>query len=71
MKYWTVLWFSATSNDICYLIMSFFKYTLAFKCNEVKSMARAAQATYEQQLIDKYRANPKALYEYMIDKSKL
>ena len=33
-------------------------------------MVRAAQATYEQQLINKFRANPKALYGYMRYKSK-
>jgi len=42
----------------------------AFKRNEVKSMVRAAQATYERQLIDKFSANPKALYGYVRDKSK-
>ena len=42
----------------------------AFNRNEVKSVVRVAQATYEQQLIDKFRANPKALYRYMRNKSK-
>ena len=39
--------------------------TYAFKRDEVESVVRAAQATYKQQSIDKFRANPKALYGYM------
>ena len=38
--------------------------------NEVKSMVRAAQAKYDQQLIQKLHTNPKALYGYVRDKSK-
>jgi len=39
--------------------------------NKVKSMIRAAQAKHDQQLIDRFNANPKALYGYMRDKSGL
>ena len=35
------------------------------KRNEVKSQIRFAQASHEQQLIDKFQTNPKALYGYM------
>ena len=41
-------------------------YTI--KRNKVKSMTRAAQAKYDQKLIDKFHDNPKALYGYMRDK---
>jgi len=34
---------------------------------EIKSMIKAAQAKHDQQLIDKFNANPKALYGYMRD----
>ena len=34
-------------------------------------MIRAAQAKHDQQLIDKFNANPKALYGYMMDRSGL
>ena len=53
-------------------LYSTFKYThqpsdyaaYTIKRKKVKSMARAAQAKYDQQLIDKFHANPKALYGY-------
>ena len=38
------------------------------KRNEVKSQIRFAQASHEQQLIDKFQTNPKALYGYMRNK---
>jgi len=41
-------------------------YTI--KWNKVKSMIRAAQAKHDQNLIDKFHNNPKALYGYMRDK---
>ena len=39
--------------------------------NKVKSLIRAAQAKPDQQFIDKFNANPKALYGYMRDRSGL
>ena len=39
--------------------------------NEVKSLIRAAKAKQDTQLIEKLHTNPKALYGYMRDKSRL
>jgi len=41
-------------------------YTI--KQNKVNSMIRAAQAKHDQNLIDEFHDNPKALYGYMRDK---
>ena len=41
------------------------------KRKEVKSQIRSEQAKYDQQLIDRFHTNPKALYGYMRNKSGL
>jgi len=41
------------------------------KRNEVKTKIRAAQLSYEQSLLDKFRSNPKAFYSYIKSKQKV
>ena len=43
----------------------------ALKCNQVKALIRSAQAQFNQSLMTKLRLNPKVLYSYVRDKSKI
>ena len=42
-----------------------------FQCNLVKTRVCSAQMVYEEQLIKKFKANPKALYAYIKAKQKV
>jgi len=43
----------------------------ASQCNLVKARVHSAHVIYEEQLIKKFKANPKALYVYIKAKQKV